>query len=347
MDAMFEDYSRRLDDFAPGREQQNLLVSLFARREDYLNYTTNKFPNTGGVFLPAKNALAAFLEGQGRDALRRTLQHEAFHQFAFTAIHADLPVWINEGLAQVFEEGIWTGRGFLLGQVPPRRVRQLQADVRGGRLTSFDKFMKLGNDEWARNLAGDADRGATQYNQAWAMVHFLVYSPDARSKYRQRFLEMLKQIHAGRSPEGAFVDSFSSNIEGFQDRFIESAESLTATPEATMIERQEVLADLLVELKNHGMTFTEMPSFREATSAGGYRLTYTKGRINWKTDADARVYFSNPAGQVLNSSELFFETNRSAPLPDIVCRYDSRLQLRTRFYPSSDKIEHEVRVEAR
>src|SRR5688572_24498172 len=35
MDAMYDDYSRRLDDFQPGAEQQNLLVSLFASREDY------------------------------------------------------------------------------------------------------------------------------------------------------------------------------------------------------------------------------------------------------------------------------------------------------------------------
>src|SRR5947207_10582328 len=71
MDAMFEDYSRRLDDFSPGADHETLLVSLFAQRLDYCKYTGNRFPNTGGVFLPTKNALAAFLEGQGRDALRR------------------------------------------------------------------------------------------------------------------------------------------------------------------------------------------------------------------------------------------------------------------------------------
>src|SRR5206468_480752 len=54
MDAMYEDYSRRLDDFAPGAEHETLLVSLFAKRADYCAYTGNRFPNTGGVFLPTK-----------------------------------------------------------------------------------------------------------------------------------------------------------------------------------------------------------------------------------------------------------------------------------------------------
>ena len=47
----------------------------------------------GGMFLPGRNLLAAFLEGQGRQQLRRTLQHEAFHQFAYNAISPDLPIW--------------------------------------------------------------------------------------------------------------------------------------------------------------------------------------------------------------------------------------------------------------
>ena len=61
--------------------------------------------NTGGVFMSGRNLLASFLGDLGRDSLRRTLQHEAFHQFAHTVISPDTPVWLNEGLAQVFEEG--------------------------------------------------------------------------------------------------------------------------------------------------------------------------------------------------------------------------------------------------
>jgi hypothetical protein len=205
MDAMYDDYRRRLQDFvaaaavAAAAEQDagavKFEVYLFKKRRDYLEFTKHKVPNTGGVFMPARNTLAAFLEGQGRDALRRTLQHEAFHQFAHSLIHPDLPPWVNEGLATVFEEGIFLGRSFTLGQVPPRRVRQLQADIENGRLVPFREIMTMSLDDWSRAL-NDKDkhqtRGATQYNQAWAMCHFLIFAQrNGDTIYRRRFLDML------------------------------------------------------------------------------------------------------------------------------------------------------------
>src|SRR5688500_4004363 len=54
MDAMFEDYSRRLADFNPNRNAK-FEVYIFARRNDYLNFTKNRVPNTGGVFMPSRD----------------------------------------------------------------------------------------------------------------------------------------------------------------------------------------------------------------------------------------------------------------------------------------------------
>src|SRR5437763_16402672 len=118
-----------------------LEVYLFQSRGDDISFPGNRIQSSGGVFMPAKHTLAAFLEGQGHDGLRRTLQHEAFHQFAFSAISPDLPIWLNEGLAQLFEEALWTGNGFMLGQVPPRRIRQMKADIDAHRLIPFKTFL--------------------------------------------------------------------------------------------------------------------------------------------------------------------------------------------------------------
>src|SRR3954451_13039725 len=112
MDAMYAEYSRRESDFNVRDERQPLDVYLFNHKSDYTTFTDSRYLHTGGVFMAAKNQLAAYLEGQ-RDTLRRTLQHEAFHQFAYKALGANMPIWINEGMAQLFEEAIWTGDGFL------------------------------------------------------------------------------------------------------------------------------------------------------------------------------------------------------------------------------------------
>jgi hypothetical protein len=85
MDAMYDEYSRRMSDFDLHEERKPLDAYLFNRKSDYTTFTDSKYLHTGGVFMAGKNQLAAYLEGQ-RDTLRRTLQHEAFHQFAYKAL---------------------------------------------------------------------------------------------------------------------------------------------------------------------------------------------------------------------------------------------------------------------
>jgi hypothetical protein len=349
MDAMYDDYSRRLQDFTPAADTAGKFeVYLFKQRRHYLEFTKNKVPNTGGVFMPARNTLAAFLEGQGRDALRRTLQHEAFHQFAHSLIHPDLPPWVNEGLATVFEEGIFLGRTFTLGQVPPRRVRQLQADIANNRLVPFRDIMAMTLDDWALALNDKhATRGATQYNQAWAMCHFLIFAErDGETIYRRRFLDMLARVHRGEDAQAAFTAAFSNNIEGFETLFRKWAATLKSTPAATMIERQDILADMLTILAGQGQRFDTIDEFRKTLANGGYRMSYQKGDLKWTTEADPTTYFNNLDGNELTESQMFFESRSNAPLPDLVLRAPEQLRLRTRFHDApGQKIEHEVLID--
>ncbi|HEY8668505.1 MAG TPA: DUF1570 domain-containing protein, partial [Tepidisphaeraceae bacterium] len=280
--------------------------------------------------------------------LRRTLQHEAFHQFAWTHISRRLPIWLNEGMAQLFEEGIWTGERFELGQVPPRRVRQLGADMDGKRLIPFKTMLAMTPEQWADNLGRDNALGATQYNQAWAMVHFLVNARDDAGKetYRPRLINMLRLMHEGTPSAAAFNEAFSDNIAGFQTRFLEFARNLQPTAEATLIEHQEILADLLMKLTTNTTHFRDIESFRRALVQGGYRLKYVKGNIEWSTEKDPSRYFCGLDGARFGTDRLYFDFRADAPLPDIVCRCSQKVQLRTRFHGAGDQLDHEVVIEA-
>ena len=132
--------------------------------------------------------------------------------------------------------------------------------------------------------------------------------------------------------------------KGFQDRFSDWARNLKATEEATMIERQGVLGDLLYELNKRGKKFPDLYAFKRSAVSGGYRMHYAKGELQWDTDSNLGIYFADIAGRPLPPDQLKFEKNAAAPLPDIVCRCPN-YQLRTRFYQAGDKIEHEVLVE--
>lgn len=346
MDAMYDEYSRRLVDFAPREGSRLFDVYIYQRHEDYLKFTNDRFPNTGGVFISGK-ALAAFLEGQGRDQLRRTLQHEAFHQFAWSAIGPKLPVWLNEGLAQIFEEGIYNGSSFRIGEVPPRRLRQINDDIHNRQLFDFRSFMALTDKQWAENLA-DRDHAARQYNQAWAMAHYLIFAEQqpGRPRFRARLVEMLKLIHDGQEGNAAFVTAFSDNIDGFQQMFLEYVRQLQATPVATCIEHQDILADMLIELRSRGRTFADVSSFHREIERGRYQIVYTRGALKWQSDADPSTYFRDLQGQTMTGDRMYFLPRNGAPLPDLVSRPSDALQLHTRFLQSKDKVEHEIVVES-
>ena len=347
LEMLFAEYSRRLADFTIPQDAPRFEVYLFERRLDYMKLTGDRFPNTGGVFMSGRSLLAGFLEGQGRDGLRRTLQHEAFHQFAYQAISPKLPVWLNEGLAQIFEEGIWTGRQFYIGEIPPRRLRQLQADMAVGRMASFETFIGQTNDGWAATLR-DRESAAAQYNQAWAMVHFLTFATDenGRPKYRERLVRWMRDIHNNADPADAFAKEFGTNIDGFQQRFTEWAQAAQATPLSSIIERQETLADLVSLLDARGKSFASVAELRKQLARGKYRLHYTRGPLEWSSDDDALTYLRDLNGNDFSAAALFFTTRHGAPLADIICRPLDGLQLHTRFFGSGKQIQREVVVEA-
>jgi hypothetical protein len=352
LDAMFEEYAQRLSAFGTG-DVPRLDVWVFARKADYARFVGDKIPNTGGVFMPGRGCLAVFLEGQGRDALRRTLQHEAFHQFADAAISPNLPVWVNEGIAQLFEEGIYAGSRFVIAQVPQRRIRQLEADMKNGRLMPFEAFLAMDHQTWAANMA-DRERGATQYNQAWAMVHFLVYARDGATgkfPYRNLFFEMLQQVRRGVAPDVAFRNCYGLNYVGFQRRFVEYARSLTATPESTYVENAEVLSDLMAEILNsERRKFRSLVDFRTHLERGGYQLQYSKGPLRWTTERDVSVYFRDVSGRDLPAAQCNFMANPGAPLPDLILRPPPatdgvQLEYRARFFLDADgKADREIVV---
>ena len=351
MEGMYDEYSQRLAAFSGNGRLPRMEVYLFRRQQDYVSFTGGKIKNTGGIFLPGRNLLAAFLEGQGRQQLRRTLQHEAFHQWAYNAISPDLPIWLNEGLAQFFEEGLWNGDGFLLGEAPPRRVRQLHADLKGNRLVQLSTLLPMTDEQWGRRLSASRDDGAVQYNQSWAMVHFLVMAQSARGEflYRARILDMLRLIHAGKTPDKAFEAALGGNVKGFQDRFVEYAEALQPTGEATLIENQGVLADLLTDFARQGKRFYDIEAFRTFVVRGRFKLHYSLGNLEWDTNPNMNAYFSDLAGTRFTSNELYLSVRAGAPLPDIVCKYGSALVLRTRFYDAppgaTPAVDHDVIIE--
>jgi hypothetical protein len=346
LDAMYDEYARRLADFeSPSR--QKFEVHLFGKKSDYARFTGNRVPNSAGIFIPAQRALAGFEEGQGRSGLRQTLQHEAFHQFAWEAISPNLPIWLDEGLAQIFEEGVWTGNQFILGQVPPRRIADLHDDMRSGRFTGFAKFMSMTREQFQSRMK-DPKLGRAQYNQAWAMTHFLIFAEgeDKAPKYRARLLAWLRDMHNGRDPQEAFVDNFSGNFEGFEKRFGEWAQTLAPTPMAVYGDRMNKLAELLRLFKEDGQEFDSIDDLRKHLTKGRFHLTEQRDGQTYTHEENALTYLSDLSDTPWPADRLLLQSRRGV-LPDIVLRPPGQAQIRVRFYKNADQINYDLAFEMR
>ena len=346
LDAMYDEYARRLAGFGEqGRGKFD--VYLFARRSTYARFINNRLPNSAGIFIPAQHALAAYEEGQGRAGMRQTLQHEAFHQFAWETISPDLPIWLDEGLAQVFEEGVWAGDTFILGNSPPRRVDDLQADLKAGQLVPLRDMLTMPRQTYQLRMR-DARTGRTQYNQAWAMTQFLIFAEgeDGKPRYRERLLAWLRDISAGREAHEAFAAHFSDNVDGFEQRFREWAANIKATPMAVYADHLTKLAELIRLFRGDGLSFASIGALRTHLSRGRFHLTEQREGELIMHDENALTYLADLSSRDWSTQQLRFE-QRGGPLPDIVLTPPGGPTLRMRFFKRGKELDHDLSFEIR
>jgi hypothetical protein len=119
-------------------------------------------------------------------AFRRRLAHEAWHAYADAALAHDgaggLPLWLDEGLAQVIESAPLEAGELRLDAPDPKRLAALQEALRGGTLPSVAELVQAGQEQFLAGHAADTDPGRF-YLAAWGVALDLamlrpVLSPD-------------------------------------------------------------------------------------------------------------------------------------------------------------------------
>ena len=205
MSRMAEEYYERTKAFS-GKVNKRLPFFLFQEREDYEK--AGGIPGSAGVFMVRGNEkkLMAIAGKELTDRTWHVVQHEGFHQFADATI-GELPTWVNEGLAEYFGEAVWTGDAFVVGIVPPGRLRVVQAGIKGKAFRPLPDMMKVTLREWNLNLA------AENYHQAWAMSHFLAHADNG--KYQAAFVNFVRGVNKKVPWPKAWDQSFGS-VEGFE-----------------------------------------------------------------------------------------------------------------------------------
>ena len=206
MTAMVDEYHQRTANFA-GTIRQRLPFYLYRHKEDY--EAAGGLPGSAGCYIGTK--LLALAGPQTTGVTWHVVQHEGFHQFTAQVIGGEFPMWINEGLAEYFGYGVFTGDGFVTGVIPDRLRRDVVALIRDHKAKPFATLMQMSRQQW--NEAMDFDL----YVQSWSMVHFLAHAEGGR--YQQPFDAFLRVVGKGGDWQVAWKNCFKNDVNGPDNTF--------------------------------------------------------------------------------------------------------------------------------
>lgn len=135
------------------------------------------------------------------DALFVRLFHEAFHayleNYVFPAGRYDVPLWLNEGLAQVFEAGLLEGDALRIDAPNRRALEQLRKDLRGEHPLGLSELLTAGPREFLAS-----EKSASYYAHAWGVAYYLSF--EQRLLSGDRLETYVGAQSAGLPPLGRF-----------------------------------------------------------------------------------------------------------------------------------------------
>ncbi len=102
------------------------------------------------------------------------LYHEAFHayleNYVFPRKLYDVPLWLNEGLAQIVECGLLDGEVLRIDAPHPRALKELKADLNGPTPLSISELLEAGHERFL-----SPDSSGRYYAHAWGVAYYLTF----------------------------------------------------------------------------------------------------------------------------------------------------------------------------
>lgn len=276
MTKMAEEYFRRTKDFGRGQPDRRFDFYLFSNQADY--NAAGGPPGSAGVYMRRGNdaRLMAFMIPGHEAESWKTVQHEGFHQFADVSI-GRLPPWVNEGLAEYFGESIFTGDGYVSGIVDPRRLERIRRTMEENRFIRVEDLMDMTQREWNARLKHE------NYDQGWAMVHFLAHGDGGR--YQRPLADFIDRVGRGQDQVNAWGATFGST-DGMADALnkfwagYDPADADHLRAEATL----RTLTSYLARAVLQGKQYDNFDAFLEGLRDGDISMDVNVVGENWLPD---------------------------------------------------------------
>jgi hypothetical protein len=220
------DLQRLSDELERSLEQhQRLAAEMEERRAELVEVYKGKVPAELLAPMTQAQKRIKWTDERNREAFRlarqrlfQRLYHEAFHAYLAAFVYPpgefDVPVWLNEGLAQIFETAIVEVGELRVGHADEERLQAVRQALKTDTLMPLADLLKSTAKDFQVAHATSRQLSDRYYLASWALAHHLTFGRKVLgSKAMNEYVRALKH---GTDPLLAFRDLVGQPLDQFE-----------------------------------------------------------------------------------------------------------------------------------
>jgi hypothetical protein len=225
------DLEQLRDELGKLREHHKHLTSDILKRRDQLRkiYGTRIPPVLLAPLEKAEKRIAKAEQGnsqaleRAQDRLFKRLYHEAFHayldNFVYPSREGSLPLWFNEGLAQIFETAIFEVGELRIGHADAERWKAMRDALRRGKLLPVADLLRAAPRNFQVAHADETQVADRYYLASWALTFYLTF--DRKLLGTKALDDYVKALYRDTDPQVAFRALVGQPLRQFEKEFLD------------------------------------------------------------------------------------------------------------------------------
>ena len=217
--AFFSDQGITISDITP---LKIMLLSDQKEFETLRDQGGNRSESPRGYYTHSEHQIVSWepLQNGVSSELRRILIHETLHHQLHSLFGHDLPLWLDEGLAVLFENSRPIAGMKLDPNVLHRAaLSQVKAALRENQTVSLRELLSMDRNEFYLK-----ENNQRTYSHSWSFVHFLIN--DQVQKNRNTFLEVLNALQNQQDPQETLITASGEDLSTLETKWLQYIQKL-------------------------------------------------------------------------------------------------------------------------